>query len=94
MRQSKRYAAVIAVLLAAGGVALWAGSGSRVSAQTPPAPCACSRPTPIFSVDEVNPTPGQLQPRYGVTHCQCGAATCVSQVADGALGIPQLFCGK
>ena len=68
--------------------------GAEVRAQTPPAPCACSRSTPIFGADEVTSVPGQLQPRYGITHCQCGAATCVSQVAYGSVGIPQLFCVK
>jgi len=67
---------------------------SEVKAQTPPAPCACSRATPIIGTDEVSAIPGQLQARYGITHCQCGAATCVSQVAYGSVGIPQLFCVK
>ena len=68
--------------------------GVGAQAQTSPAPCACSRATPIVGVDEVTPVPGQLQPRYGITHCQCGAATCVTQVAYGSLGVPQLFCVK
>ena len=79
---------------AAASVALLITHGSEVKAQTPPAPCACSRSTPIFGADEATSVPGQLQPRYGITHCQCGAATCVSQVAYGSVGIPQLFCVK
>jgi hypothetical protein len=67
---------------------------TEAKAQTPPAPCACSRATPIVAADDVTAVPGQLQARYGVTHCQCGAATCVSQVAYGSAGIPQLFCVK
>ena len=86
---------VLGILVAAvtGGVLL-AMHGSEVKAQTPPAPCACSRATPIIGTDEVSAIPGQLQARYGITHCQCGAATCVSQVAYGSAGIPQLFCVK
>lgn len=79
---------------AAAGIALLIANGSEVKAQTPPAPCVCSRATPIVGSDEVSSIPGQLQPRYGITHCQCGAATCVSQVAYGSMGIPQLFCVK
>ena len=84
-----------AVLLAAGAsVALLATNGSEVRAQTPPAPCACSRATPLVGTDEVSAIPGQLQPRYGIIHCQCGAATCVSQVPYATVGIPQLYCVK
>lgn len=87
--------AVSGVLLAAAaGFALLAPSGSRAQAQTSPAPCACSRSTPLLGADDVSAIPGQLQPRFGITHCQCGAATCVSQVAYGSVGLPQLFCVK
>jgi hypothetical protein len=82
------------VLAAAASFALLAADASRVQAQTPPAPCSCSRTTPIVGSDEVTVVPGQLAPRYGITHCQCGAATCVSQVAYGSVGMPQLFCVK
>lgn len=83
-----------ALVVAALAVGLLGTNGSEVKAQTPPAPCACSRSTPITGADDVTAVPGQLQPRYGITHCQCGAATCVSQVAYGSVGIPQLFCVK
>ena len=63
-------------------------------AQAPLAPCTCSRSTPILGTDEVSAVPGQLQPRFGVTHCQCGGSTCVSQVAYGSIGTSQLFCVK
>ena len=82
------------LLAAAASVALLATDGSRVQAQTPPAPCACSRSTPIIGADELTTVPGQLAPRYGIIHCQCGAATCVSQVAYGSVGLPQLYCVK
>lgn len=82
------------LLAAAASVALLATEGSRVQAQTPPAPCACSRSTPIIGADEVSLVPGQLTPRFGIIHCQCGAATCVSQVAYGSVGLPQLYCVK
>jgi hypothetical protein len=83
------------ILLAAGAaVALLVTNGSEVRAQTPLAPCACSRATPLVGVDDVTSIPGQLQPRYGIIHCQCGAATCVSQVPYGTIGIPQLQCIK
>jgi uncharacterized membrane protein YuzA (DUF378 family) len=42
----------------------------------------------------VSLVPGQLTPRFGIIHCQCGAATCVSQVAYGSVGLPQLYCVK
>ncbi|MCC7483480.1 MAG: hypothetical protein IT529_00695 [Burkholderiales bacterium] len=83
-----------ALLAAAAGVAMLFADGANVRAQTPPAPCVCSRSTPIVGADEVTIVPGQLQPRYGITHCQCGAATCVAQVAYGSMGIPQLACVK
>jgi hypothetical protein len=84
------------LLAAAASVALLATSGSRVQAQAAPAPapCACSRSTPIIGADEVSLVPGQLTPRYGIIHCQCGVATCVSQVAYGSVGLPQLYCVK
>ena len=82
------------LLAAAASVALLATDGSRVQAQTPPAPCACSRSTPLVGADDVTAVPGQLAPRYGIIHCQCGAATCVSQVAYGSVGLPQLYCVK
>lgn len=82
------------LLAAAASVALLATEGSRVQAQTPPAPCACSRSTPIIGADEVSLVPGQLTPRFGIIHCQCGAATCVSQLAYGSVGLPQLYCVK
>lgn len=82
------------LLAAAASVALLATDGSRVQAQTPPAPCACSRSTPLIGADDVTTVPGQLAPRYGIIHCQCGAATCVSQVAYGSVGLPQLYCVK
>ena len=97
MHRSTKAAAIAlsgVLLAAAASVALLATDGSRVQAQTPPAPCACSRSTPIIGADEVSAVPGQLQPRYGIIHCQCGAATCVSQVAYGSVGIPQLYCVK
>ena len=82
------------LLAAAASVALLATEGARVQAQTPPAPCACSRSTPIIGADEVSLVPGQLTPRFGIIHCQCGAATCVSQLAYGSVGLPQLYCVK
>jgi len=78
----------------AAAVVLLATNGTEVRAQTPPAACACSRMTPIFGSDEVNAVPGQLPPRYGIVHCQCGSATCVSQISYASLGLPQLFCVK
>jgi hypothetical protein len=83
-----------ALLAAAAGLVLLAANGSHAQAQVSPAPCSCSRSTPIVGTDEVSTVPGQLQPRFGITHCQCGAATCVSQVAYGSVGLPQLFCVK
>jgi len=81
-----------AVVAAVASIAWFAVGG--VSAQTPPAPCVCSRATPVAVADDVTAVPGQLQPRYGIIHCQCGTATCVSQVAYGSVGIPQLYCVK
>jgi hypothetical protein len=86
-------AVLCAVLVAAAGALSLATREAEVRAQTPPTPCACSRPTPV-GADEVTAIPGQSQPRYGITHCQCGAATCVSQVAYGSVGISQLYCVK
>ena len=97
MRKSARALAITVsgvLLAAAASVALLATEGSRVQAQTPPAPCACSRSTPLIGADEVSLVPGQLTPRFGIIHCQCGAATCVSQVAYGSVGLPQLYCVK
>ena len=97
MRKSTRIVSItVAGLFAAtaAGIAWLAINGSHVSAQTPPAPCACSRATAIVGTDEVTAVPGQLQPRFGITHCQCGAATCVSQIPFGSMGVPQLFCVK
>ena len=82
------------VLAAAASVALLATSGSSAQVQGAPAPCACSRSTPLIGADDVTAVPGQLAPRYGIIHCQCGAATCVSQVAYGSVGLPQLYCVK
>jgi len=82
------------VAAAVTGIAVLIAHGAEVTAQTPPAPCVCSRATPVVGVDEVTSVPGQLQPRYGIAHCQCGAATCVTQVSYGSMGIPQLFCVK
>ena len=67
---------------------------SNVSAQTPPAPCACSRATSIVGMEEVSAASSQFQARFGVVHCQCGAATCVSQIPYGAGGVHQLACVK
>jgi hypothetical protein len=97
MRKTTRtmFIGIIGIAAAvAAGAALLFTQGAEVRAQTPPAPCACSRATPIVATDDVTAIPGQLQARYGITHCQCGAATCVSQVAYGSAGIPQLFCVK
>jgi len=82
------------LLAAAASFVVLTPNGSHAQAQTPPAPCTCSRSTPILGVDEVSAVPGQLQPRFGVSHCQCGTATCVSQVAYGSIGTAQLFCVK
>ena len=81
------------LLAAAAGVALLAANGSHAQASSPGG-CSCSRSTPIAGTDEVSAVPGQLQPRFGITHCQCGVATCVSLVAYGSVGVPQLFCVK
>lgn len=97
MRRSARIVSIGisgCLLAAAASVAFFATSGSRVQAQTAPAPCTCSRSTPIVGADEVSLVPGQLTPRFGIIHCQCGAATCVSQVAYGSVGLPQLYCVK
>src|SRR5262245_16117989 len=95
MRTSTRLLSIVLSSLALAAVAAFVvlvPHGVGAQAQTPPAPCACSRSTPIAGADEVSAVPGQLQPRFGITHCTCGAATCVSQVAYGSLGVPQLFC--
>ena len=95
MRSREKFlsAGISGILVAAVASFAWLTTGG-VSAQTPPASCACSRATPIIVADDVTAVPGQLQPRYGIIHCQCGAATCVSQVAYGSVGLPQLFCVK
>ena len=95
MRLSLRLVSFIAAgVLATAGLSLLAGSGSRVSAQTPPAPCACSRATAVVGTDEVINVPGQIFARFGIVHCQCGAATCVSQIPFAAGGVHQLYCVK
>ena len=78
----------------AASVALLTGNAAEVRAQTPPAPCACSRATAVVGTDEVTNVPGPLQARFGVVHCQCGIATCVSQIPFGSVGVPQLYCVK
>src|SRR3981081_938125 len=75
-------------------VALLTTHGSEVRAQTPPAPCACSRATAVVGTDEVSNVPGQFQARFGIIHCQCGPATCVSQIPFASGGVHQLFCVK
>ena len=97
MRKSVRIVSIAVsgmLLVSAAGFVLLTTNGSSAQAQTPPAPCVCSRSTPIVGADEVTVVPGQIAPRYGITHCQCGTATCVSQVAYGSVGMPQLFCVK
>ena len=75
-------------------VALLTTHGSEVRAQAPLAPCVCSRATPVVGTDEVAGVPGPLQARFGMVHCQCGAATCVSQIPFGSAGPGQLYCVK
>lgn len=75
-------------------VALLTTNAAEVKAQTPPAPCACSRATAVMGTDEVTGVPGPLQSRFGIIHCQCGAATCVTQIPFASVGAPQLFCVK
>ena len=83
------------VVTAAGlGLALLTFNGPEVKAQTPPAPCACSRATAIVAADEGTPVPGQFHARFGMVHCQCGTATCVSQIPYGSGGAHQLVCVK
>jgi hypothetical protein len=83
------------VVAAAGiGLALFTADGSEVQAQTPPAPCACSRATAVVAADEATPVPGQFYARFGMVHCQCGSATCVSQIPYGSGGVHQLACVK
>src|SRR5262245_43760832 len=67
-------------------------NGSSVVAQTPPVPCACSRATAVIGTDEVSGVPGQFQARFGIVHCQCGTATCVSQIPYASGGVHQLAC--
>ena len=86
-------AGVSAIVVAAFSCVAWLTT-EGANAQTPPTPCACSRATPVVVADDVTVVPGQLQPRYGMIHCQCGTATCVSQVAYGSVGTPQLYCVK
>jgi hypothetical protein len=87
--------AVTGILVAAvASVALLTTNGSEVKAQTPPAPCACSRATAVVGTDEVTGVPGPLQARFGIVHCQCGFATCVSQIPFGSTGPAQLYCVK
>jgi|SRR5688572_8275258 hypothetical protein len=87
--------AVAGLMIAAGtSFALLFLNRSNVSAQTPPAPCACSRATSIAGTDEVSAAQGQFLARFGVVHCQCGAATCVSQIPLVAGGVHQLACVK
>ena len=75
-------------------LALFTLNGAAVSAQTPPAPCACSRATAVVGIDEISSAAGQFQPRFGIVHCQCGAATCVSQIPFASGGVHQLACVK
>ena len=92
-RASFLSAGISGILVASIASVAWLTT-TGVSAQTPPAPCACSRATPVVVADDVTVVPGQLQPRYGMIHCLCGSATCVSQVAYGSVGLPQLYCVK
>src|SRR5215470_17485025 len=82
------------LIAAAASIVLLTTEGAEVRAQTPPAPCVCSRATPVLGTDEVTGVPGPLQARFGVVHCQCGIATCVSQIPFGSVGVPQLYCLK
>jgi len=75
-------------------VVLLALDGGAVVAQTPPVPCACSRATAVIGADEISNVPGQFQARFGIVHCQCGAATCVSQIPFASGGVHQLACVK
>ena len=68
-------------------------SGAEMRAQVQPAPCACSRVTPLEEAGTAG-MPGPAQPRVGVVHCQCGAATCVSQISYAAPAAASLFCVK
>ena len=95
MRQHLRFMAVAAAgATVAAAIVLITANGSRAAAQTPPAPCVCSRATPIVGTDELLNVPGQIQARFGVVHCQCGAATCVSQIPFAAGIAHQLYCVK
>jgi len=97
MRKSARIVSIAVsgiLLVSAAGVALFAMNASRAQTPSSPAPCACSRSTPILGADDVTVVPGTAAPRYGVIHCQCGIATCVSQITYGSVGVPQLFCVK
>ena len=95
MRRSLRFVSFMAAgVLATAGLFLLAGGGSRVSAQTTPAPCACSRATAVIGTDELINVPGPIQARFGIIHCQCGPATCVSQIPFAAGGVHQLVCVK
>jgi hypothetical protein len=95
MRKSTKAVSIgVAGLFVAAGLslALLTLDGAHVSAQTSPAPCACSRATAVVGADEVSGVPGQFQARFGIVHCQCGAATCVSQIPFASGGVHQLAC--
>ena len=99
MRKSTKVVslALIGILAAAGasfGIAQIVGKGPEVKVQTTPAPCACSRTTAIAGADEPETAPGQLYPRFGITVCQCGALTCVSQIPFATGAANQLACVK
>ena len=97
MRKSTKVVSIgVAGLFVAAGLclSLLTLNGAHVSAQTPPAPCACSRATAVVGTDEGSSVPGQFQARFGIVHCQCGAATCVSQIPFASGGLHQLACVK
>ena len=97
MRNPTRVISIVVlgiVVTAVVGAVLPTVNGAEVKAQTPPAPCACSRATAVAGADEVSATPGQFQARFGIVHCQCGAATCVSQIPFASGGVHQLACVK
>ena len=75
-------------------VVLLTANRSEVRAQAPLAPCTCSRATSVVGTDEVSTVPGQFQARFGMVHCQCGVATCVSQIPFASGGVHQLACVK
>lgn len=97
MRKSVKVVSIgVAGLFVVAGLslALLTLNGAHVSAQTPPAPCACSRATAVVGTDEVSSVPGHFQARFGIVHCQCGAATCVSQIPFASGGLHQSACVK